>query len=129
MSSKLTVSLLSTATRKREVAGIRAKFPNKVPVSARWGSRGVREGVFYVLTHSLRLAGYHREVRQGKVSASAGQNQVPGSAGAHHDAVPHHHQVPVPPSFTEHMLESFNTNSELNNTHASVLHRGEMFSW
>uniref|UniRef100_A0A3Q4HV06 Microtubule-associated protein 1 light chain 3 gamma n=1 Tax=Neolamprologus brichardi TaxID=32507 RepID=A0A3Q4HV06_NEOBR len=26
----------SLATRKREVAGIRAKFPNKVPVSARW---------------------------------------------------------------------------------------------
>ncbi|XP_035770597.1 microtubule-associated proteins 1A/1B light chain 3C-like [Neolamprologus brichardi] len=32
----------SLATRKREVAGIRAKFPNKVPVSARWGSRGPR---------------------------------------------------------------------------------------
>lgn len=44
----------------------------------------------------LSPAGHHRALRQGEVPATAGQNQVPGAARAHHDAVRHHHQVNSP---------------------------------
>lgn len=82
----------SAATRKQEVAGIRSKFPNKIPVSER-PRRGAGTGCSDPV---LSPAGHHRALRQREISASAGQNQVPGAARAHHDAVRHHHQVNSP---------------------------------
>lgn len=82
----------SAATRKQEVAGIRSKFPNKIPVSAR-PQRGPGTGRPDPV---LPPAGHHRALRQREISPSAGQNQVPGAARAHHDAVRHHHQVNSP---------------------------------
>lgn len=90
--------VLHPATRKQEVAGIRSKFPNKIPVSER-PQRGAGTGCSAALSRSepvLSPAGHHRALRQGEISPPAGQNQVPGAARAHHDAVRHHHQVNSP---------------------------------
>lgn len=92
-------SSFSAATRKQEVAGIRSKFPNKIPVSVRVRPRREEPSrsrrVLPVSPVFRFFTGDHRALRAGEVSAPAGQDQVPGPARAHRDPVCHHHQVQV----------------------------------